>query len=82
MIEIGAEAPGFDLLAQVAVGGGDHARMALPALRLADALVLAVLQHAQQLRLQLERQLADLVQEQRAVPRVLEVAGARGCWRR
>ena len=45
---------------------------AVRALRLADALVLAVLQHAQQLRLHLERQLADLVEEQRAVGGVLE----------
>ena len=45
--------------------------------RLAHALVLAVLQHAQQLRLQLERQLADLVEEQRPVERVLEVARLR-----
>ncbi len=78
MIEVGAEASGLYFLAQVAVGGGDDARLALPALRFAHALIFAVLQHAQQLRLQLERQLADLVQEQAAVPGVLEVAGARG----
>src|SRR5512134_3402060 len=75
VVEVGAEVPLADLLAQVAVGGGDHARPAEPPLRLPDALVFAVLQHAQELRLQLERQLADLVQEERAVCRVLEVAG-------
>ena len=56
--------------------------LADPALSLADALVFAVLQHAQQLGLQLERQLADLVQEQRAVRGILEVARARSAWRR
>ncbi len=49
-----------------------HAR-----LRLAHALVLAVLEHAQQLRLQLAGQLADLVQEERALAGVLEVARLR-----
>src|SRR6185369_9931312 len=46
-------------------------------LRLADALVLAVLEHAQELRLQLERQLADLVEEERALAGVLEVSRLR-----
>ena len=78
VIEVGAEAAALDFLAQVTVGGGDDARLTLPALRFAHALVLAVLQYAQQLRLQLERQLADLVQKQAAVAGVLEVAGARG----
>jgi hypothetical protein len=64
-------------LAQVAVGGGDDARRGHAALRLAHALILAVLQHAQQLRLHLQRQLADLVEEKRAVVRILEVAGLR-----
>ena len=77
VIEVGAEAPLRTSLAQVAVGGGDHARSATRGAGLAHALVLAVLEHAQQLRLQLERQLADLVEEQRAVLRVLEVARLR-----
>ena len=47
------------------------------ALRFADALELAVFEDAQQLRLQLQRQLADLVQEQGRVVRVLEIARAR-----
>ena len=42
----------------------------------ADAPDLALLQRAQQLRLQLERQLADLVEEQRAAVGGLEQAGA------
>ena len=78
MIEVGAEAAVADLLAHVAVGGGDHARVANAALGFADALVFAVFQHAQQFRLQLQRQLADFVEEQRAVLGVLEIARARG----
>ena len=44
-------------------------------LRFADALEFAVLEDAQQLRLQLEWQFADFVEEQRAIGRVFEVAG-------
>ena len=78
MVEVGPERALLHGLAQVAVAGGDHTRARHAARGLADALVLAVLQHAQQLGLQLERQLADLVEEQRAVARVLEIARARG----
>ena len=63
MIEIGAEVAGLDLLAQVAVGCGDDARAAHPLLCLADALVLSVLQHAQEFGLQVKWQLADFVEE-------------------
>ena len=43
----------------------------------ADAAHLAPLERAQELRLQLERQLADLVDEERAAVRLLEDARAR-----
>ena len=46
-------------------------------LRRADAPDLALLERAQQLRLQVERQLAELVEEQRAAVGLLEQAGAR-----
>ena len=46
----------------------------------ADALELALLQHAQELRLQLERELADLVEEERAAVGELE-APVRRCSR-
>ena len=82
MIKIGTEAPSLHFLSQIAVGGRDDACLAGPALRLTDALVFAVLQHAQQLGLQLERQLADLVQKQAAVASIFEVARARPRWRR
>src|SRR5439155_15838139 len=73
MVEVGAEASEADLLAQVAIGRGDDARAARACRGLANALVLAILEHAQQLRLQLERELADLVEEKRALARVLEI---------
>ena len=41
---------------------------------LADALELALLQHAQELRLQVERHVADLVEEERAAVGQLEAA--------
>src|SRR5436309_2792158 len=63
VIEVAAEATQADLFAEVAIGRRDDARAARAGLRLADALVLAILEHAQQLRLQLEGELADLVEE-------------------
>ena len=48
----------------------------------ADAVELLVLEHAQQLRLDRGRQLADLVEEQRAAARLLEAARCAGGRRR
>src|SRR5262245_58200103 len=76
VIKIGTEPPRLDFLTQISVGGGDHARLAVPALRFSYALIFAVFQHAQQLRLQLKGQLTNLVQEQGAVARVLEITSA------
>jgi hypothetical protein len=81
VIEVGPEAPGLDLLAQVAVGGGDDACLLKPGLGFADPLVLAVFENAQQLWLQVGRKFADFVEEQRAFAGFLEIAGA-GTWRR
>jgi hypothetical protein len=52
-------------LAQVAVGRGDHADVDPRRPGLAHAPDLTLLQHAQELRLQVEGQLADLVEEER-----------------
>src|SRR5262249_37738821 len=54
--------------------GGNDARVDLERFAAADALDLALLQHAQQLRLCGERHVADLVEEQRATARALELA--------
>ena len=56
------------------MGGGDHAHVGLDRLVAADAVVVAVGQHAQQARLQLRGHVADLVEEQRATLGLLEAA--------
>src|SRR5690348_16338275 len=72
MIEVFAETPGFDLASQIAVRRRDDARLHRSRLALADALERALLEHAQQLRLDLRRELGDLVEQQRALARDLE----------
>src|SRR5437870_4890481 len=73
VIEVRAESRSFHLLTKVAVGCSNDSCLAVPALGFAYALVLSVFQHTQQLRLQLQGQLADLVQEQTAIARVLKI---------
>ncbi len=75
-VEVLAKASALHLLLQVAVGGRDHAHVDGAGALLADALEMALLQHAQQLALQLERDFADLVEEQRAAVGELEAADA------
>jgi hypothetical protein len=62
--QIGAEASGFDLPAEVAVGRGDHANVAAQGLRRTQSLELAGLQKEQELGLQLGGQLSDFVEEE------------------
>ncbi|MCY1554335.1 hypothetical protein D9M68_909000 [compost metagenome] len=66
VVEVGAKAPGRDLATQVAVGGRQHAHVHAQLPVTAGALQFAALQHAQQFGLYRQRQLAHLVQEQRA----------------
>ncbi|MNV23185.1 hypothetical protein D3C71_1141900 [compost metagenome] len=66
VVQVGAERAIAHLLAQVAVGGGDHAHVHAARAVGAQALDLAVLQRAQQLSLHGQWQLAHLVEEQRA----------------
>ena len=61
---------------EVAVGGGDHADVHRAAPVLADAADLAFLQHPQQFDLHARRDLADLVEQERAPVRRLEQSGA------
>src|SRR5690606_35942553 len=75
-VEILAEAALLDLAAQVAVRRGDDPHVDLARLLLADALERAFLDHAQELALKLERDLADLVEEEGASVRKLEAADA------
>ena len=75
VVEVLAEVARRDLLLEVAVGRGDQAHVDLDRLDAADALELALLERAQQLHLHLDRDLADLVEEQRAAVGQLEAAG-------
>src|SRR5262249_23615773 len=61
---------------QVAICGRDHADIGANGLGSTDALELALLQHAQQSNLRLRRQLANLIQEERAAFRKLETTEA------
>ncbi len=64
------------------MGGGDDADIGADRRAPADGDVFALLQHAQQARLRLERHVADLVEEQRAALRLLEAARRRARRRR
>ena len=77
-----AEPAGADLVLEVAVGRRDDPDVDLLRLRAADAADLALLERAQQLRLEIERQLAELVEEQRAAVGLLEQALAASSPRR
>ena len=62
--------------AQVAIGGGDQAEFRGQGARVAEALELAVLEDAQELGLELERQVGDFIEEQRAFVSQLDAAQA------
>ena len=72
VIQVLAKAPGGNLSLQVAVGGGNHAHVHGHGFGAAHRVHHALLQHAQQLDLQLQRQVANLVQKNRAVLRQLK----------
>src|SRR5919204_4421219 len=66
IVQIGAETPRFDLLLEVAIGGGDEARVDRDRFRSADRNDFPVLEHAKELDLRRRRCLADLVEEEGA----------------
>ena len=75
--QIAAERALFHFLRQVAIGGGDNAEVR-PAMReRTHRAKLLLLQNAQQLGLEVERQLADLVKERRATVGHFDQAGLR-----
>src|SRR5437667_1954650 len=78
VVEIVPEPLLFHHPKEVAVRRGDEADVDLDRLRTPDPLELLLLQDAQQLRLKLERDLADLVEEQRAAVGHLEAADLLG----
>ena len=82
VVEVAAEAAARDLAEHVAVRGRDDAHVVPLALAAAERHDLAGLEHAQELGLQRDRQVADLVEEQRAAvrrgERALAIAGGAG----
>ena len=76
--KVSPEPPAPDFLGQVAIGRGDDADVDTRHAGPAEALDLSFLEHAQDLRLQLERQLSDLVEEHGAAVGELEAARLRG----
>ncbi len=78
VIKVRTEAARPHLLLEVPSGGRDDADVHLPRGAVTDAADLALLKRAEQLHLQLRRQLADLVEEERAAVRLLEQAGPVG----
>ena len=73
-IQILAELLRPDHLGQILIRGGDHAGVGVNRRRAADADHHLFLQHAQQLGLAAEAQVADLVEKQRAAGGQLELA--------
>ena len=71
-----------DGLAQAHIGRGDDADIQADGFAAADAADLAFLQEAQQVALQVDRHVADFVQEQRAAVGILDLADACGRRRR
>ena len=73
-----AEASLGDELLEVGVGGGDDADVDLDRVRLAERMDLVGLEEAQQLRLEVEADVADFVEEERAAGGGADDAGERG----
>ena len=74
VVQVLAEPPVVHHRAQVDVGGRDDAHVHLDRVDAAEAHELALLDHAQQLGLRLERDVADLVEEDAALVGDLEQA--------
>src|SRR6185503_12672038 len=69
VVEIFSELSIGDALLEIGIGRGEHPHIDRLRARLADRHDLALLQESQQLRLDVERQVADLVEEQGAACR-------------
>ena len=75
IVQVVAETAGLDLVFQELIGRRHDARIDADGAALADALELVLLQHAQQLDLQLRTHAGDFVEEDRAAVGRLEAAG-------
>ena len=67
VIKISTETTNADVSRQIVVGGGDDAHVDVASLLITDAFKGTFLEHAQQFALKWQRDLADLIQKQRAV---------------
>src|SRR6187397_2128708 len=77
VVQVPAERASVHFLREVAVGGGDDQNVYSRRPRAAETLELSLLQYPKKVRLQFERQLANLVQEQGATIGQLEPPGLR-----
>jgi hypothetical protein len=82
IIEISAKSVLFDHRGEIAVGGGNQTDIDFDGFVAADSFKLLFLEHAQQLGLQFERDVADLVEKQCAAVGDLETAQFSGRSRR
>jgi len=78
VVQVFAEMPGVDRLLQLHVGRRQHPHIDRDTLARAQAHHFTLLQHAQQLDLDRQRQVTDFVEEQRAAVSLFEPAGL-GC---
>ena len=76
IIKILAEPSALDLVEKVAIAGGDHPGIDADCLRIADALELVLLEHAQELHLQFRHRGVDFIEKNGAGVGGLEAAGA------
>jgi hypothetical protein len=72
-VQIFTKYPAFDRFPEIAIRGGDDADVCLQHSVAAEALELALLEHAQELRLCRGGHLADLVEKQQAPGRMLHL---------
>ena len=75
VIEIFAEAAGFDFGGEFAVGGGEDAGVEFDGLATADAFELALLEDAEEFGLELRGEFADFIEEDGAAGGGFELAG-------
>ncbi len=78
IVKIAAEFTIDNHLFEIAVGGGDQPYIGLNQFIAAQTFEFLLLENAQQLRLQFQRHIADLIEEQRAFVRQFETADALG----
>ena len=77
IVQVATEAALTDFLGQVTVGRGDDPHVDVDRARAAQPLDLAFLEHSEQLGLELERQLPDLVEQNRPAVGQLEASDLR-----